>query len=143
MAGTMTKKINDINVYIGGPIDNAEYEEAKKWREELRELLLSSNNNICIFDPFFGFRLNKPTKHLVEIVSAVNREVIRQSDVCIFYLKGKARFQAFGTIREIEYASIYSKKIIIISDDENLCKHVESHDLIIVEEIDDSLYEKL
>lgn len=103
-------------VYLAGPIDGVQRQEALDWREEVSQCL--NQDGISTFSPAHAFSVvyfngNSPSnKAMARAVTKINRCAIRQSSVVLAYLP-KDRI-TIGTIREIEYAVSISKPVVVL-----------------------------
>ena len=103
-------------VYLAGPIDGVQRQEALDWREDVSQRL--NQVDISTFSPAHAFSvaysggnslLNKVT---AQAVIEINRCAINQSSVVLAYLP-KDRI-TIGTIREIEYAVSIGKPVVVL-----------------------------
>ena len=103
-------------VYLAGPVDGVQRQEALDWREGVSQRL--NQDGISTFSPAHAFSVvyfngNSPTnKAMARVVTKINRCAIRQSSVVLAYLP-KDRI-TIGTIREIEYAVSISKPVVVL-----------------------------
>lgn len=121
-----------ITVYVGGPIDRADKEEASSWREKLRVLAAERSTQMMLFDPFASFQVtdgDELSKRAMATISKTNRSFLEQTDYALFYMAGEA--PAFGTIREIEYCQTQQVRCVVVAN-EQLTLHVEAWDLVTV-----------
>ena len=103
-------------VYLAGPIDGVQRQEALDWREGVSQRL--NQDGISTFSPAHAFSVvyfdgNSPSnKAMARAVTKINRCAIRQSSVVLAYLP-KDRI-TIGTIREIEYAVSIGKPVVVL-----------------------------
>lgn len=105
-------------VYLAGPIDDVDINDAKSWRELMARQLWTKG--ISTFNPATAYKLNldRNTEYVSERVVNINKCAIQQSDLVVANLSGPGL--GFGTIREIEYAKSIGKEVIIIGDIKSL-----------------------
>ena len=102
-------------VYLAGPIDGVQRQEALGWREEMSQRL--NQAGISTFSPAHAFSVaylssSVPSSKVVaRAVTEINRYAISQSSVVLAYLP-KDR-TTVGTIREIEYAVSIGKPVVV------------------------------
>lgn len=127
-----------MRLYIGGPIDAGDC--PSEWRDEfyLEIKKYYGNNSVVVYDPAMAFTVGG---HLTEddkkSISETNRTFINQADAALFYLPGRSR--AFGTIREIEFASKIGIIVVLVDPDMVYREHVESHDIDSVDTVKDAI----
>ena len=103
-------------VYLAGPIDGVQRQEALDWREEVSQCL--NQAGISTFSPAHAFSVvhfggdSPSNKATARAVTEINRCAISQSSVVLAYLP-KDRI-TIGTIREIEYAISISKPVVAL-----------------------------
>ncbi len=103
-------------VYLAGPIDGVQREEALDWREGVSQYL--NRTGISTFSPAHAFSVvyfnsNGPSnKVTARTVTEINRYAISQSSVVLAYLP-KDRI-TIGTTREIEYAISIGKPVVAL-----------------------------
>ena len=103
-------------VYLAGPIDGVQRQEALDWRENVSQRL--NQVDISTFSPAHAFSVvyfggNSPlNKATARAVTEINRYAISQSSVVLAYLP-KDR-TTIGTIREIEYAVSIGKPVVVL-----------------------------
>ena len=103
-------------VYLAGPVDGVQRQEALDWRENVSRRL--NQASISTFSPAHAFSVvhfggNSPlNKATAQAVTEINRCAIRQSSVVLAYLP-KDRI-TIGTIREIEYAVSIGKPVVVL-----------------------------
>ncbi len=103
-------------VYLAGPIDRVQRQEALNWREDVSRRL--NQAGVSTFSPAHAFSViyfggNIPSnKATARAVTEINRCAIRQSSVILAYLP-KDR-TTIGTIREIEYAVSIGKPVVVL-----------------------------
>ena len=104
-------------VYLAGPIDGVQREEALDWREDVSQCL-NHRAGISTFSPAHAFSVayfggNSPSnKATAQAVTEINRYAISQSSVVLAYLP-KDRI-TIGTLREIEYAISIGKPVVVL-----------------------------
>ena len=102
-------------VYLAGPIDGVQRQEALDWREEVSQRL--NQAGISTFSPAHAFSVAylsssvPSSKAVARAVTEINRYAISQSSVVLAYLP-KDR-TTVGTIREIEYAVSIGKPVVV------------------------------
>jgi len=127
-----------IILYVGGPIDRADEVEATTWRSLMRTEAGLREEPIMMYDPFASFLVTGEqdlSRDEMALISRTNRSFLAQADAAIFYLGGRS--PAFGTIREIEYASARRVPTVVVGDD--VGRHVEAHDLVVRPDIKSGL----
>lgn len=103
-------------VYLAGPVDGVQRQEALDWRESVSQCL--NQAGVSTFSPAHAFSVvyfgsNSPSnKATAQAVTEINRYAISQSSVVLAYLP-KDRI-TIGTIREIEYAISISKPVVVL-----------------------------
>ncbi len=103
-------------VYLAGPIDGVQRQEALDWREDVSQRL--NQAGASTFSPAHAFSVvyfggNSPSnKVTARTVTGINRYAINQSSVVLVYLP-KDRI-TIGTIREIEYAVSIGKPVVVL-----------------------------
>jgi len=103
-------------VYLAGPVDGVQRQEALNWREDASQRL--NRAGISTFSPAHAFSVahfgsNGPlNKTTARTVTEINRYAISQSSVVLAYLP-KDRI-TIGTIREIEYAISIGKPVVVL-----------------------------
>ncbi len=103
-------------VYLAGPVDGAQRQEALDWREGMSQRL--NQAGISTFSPAHAFSViyfggNIPSnKATARAVTGINQYAISQSSVVLAYLP-KDRV-TIGTIREIEYAVSIGKPVVVL-----------------------------
>jgi nucleoside 2-deoxyribosyltransferase len=103
-------------VYLAGPVDGVQRQEALDWREDMSQRL--NQAGISTFSPAHAFSVvhfggNSPSnKATARAVTEINRYAINQSSVVLAYLP-KDRI-TIGTIREIEYAVSIGKPVVVL-----------------------------
>lgn len=103
-------------VYLAGPVDGVQRQEALDWREGVSQRL--NRTGISTFSPAHAFSVvyfgdNSPSnKATARAVTEINRYAINQSSVVLAYLP-KDRI-TIGTIREIEYAVSIGKPVVAL-----------------------------
>jgi len=103
-------------VYLAGPVDGVQRQEALDWREDVAQRL--NQAGISTFSPAHAFSVvyfdgnGRPNKAMARAVTEINRYAISQSSVVLAYLP-KDR-TTIGTIREIEYAVSIGKPVVVL-----------------------------
>lgn len=103
-------------VYLAGPVDGVQREEALDWREGVSQHL--NRVGISTFSPAHAFSVmylggdSPANKAVARAVTEINRYAISQSSVILAYLP-KDR-TTIGTIREIEYAISIGKPVVAL-----------------------------
>lgn len=103
-------------VYLAGPVDGVQRQEALDWRESVSQCL--NQAGVSTFSPAHAFSVvyfggNGPSnKATARAVTEINRYTISQSSVVLAYLP-KDRI-TIGTIREIEYAVSIGKPVVVL-----------------------------
>lgn len=124
-------------VYLSGAIDAVSAAEAAGWRSTAIDVL--NQHDISTFSPLAAFCVSTTqegiSQRLAQKISAINRAAILVSDVVLANLSGSGRM--LGTIREIEVAR--QANIRVVAFGQNLRKHVEAHDLLVVEDLSEAL----
>ena len=108
-------------VYLAGPIDGVQRQEALDWQEEVSQRL--NRAGISTFSPAHAFSVAylsssvPSSKAVARAVTEINRYAISQSSVVLAYLP-KDR-TTVGTIREIEYAVSIGKPVVVLVEHAN------------------------
>lgn len=103
-------------VYLAGPVDGVQRQEALDWREDVSRRL--NQAGISTFSPAHAFSVvyfggnTSSNKVTARAVTEINRYAISQSSVVLAYLP-KDRI-TIGTIREIEYAVSIGKPVVVL-----------------------------
>jgi nucleoside 2-deoxyribosyltransferase len=104
-------------VYLAGPVDGVQRQEALDWREDVSQRL--NQAGVSTFSPAHAFSVvyfssNNPSNKAAtaRAVTEINRYTISQSSVVLAYLP-KDRI-TIGTIREIEYAVSIGKPVVVL-----------------------------
>ena len=104
-------------VYLAGPVDGVQRQEALDWREDVSQRL--NQAGVSTFSPAHAFSVvyfigsNSPSnKATARAVTEINRYAISLSSVVLAYLP-KDR-TTIGTIREIEYAVSIGKPVVVL-----------------------------
>lgn len=103
-------------VYLAGPIDGVQRQEALDWREDVSQRL--NQAGVSTFSPAHAFSVvhfggdNPSNEVTARAVTKINRYAIGQSSVVLAYLP-KDRI-TIGTIREIEYAVSIGKPVVVL-----------------------------
>ncbi len=104
-------------VYLAGPIDGVQRQEALDWREGVSRRL--NQAGVSTFSPAHAFSVvhfvgsnSSSNKATARAVTEINRYAISQSSVVLAYLP-KDRI-TIGTIREIEYAISIGKPVVVL-----------------------------
>ena len=118
-----------IMVYLAGPIDDIDIQDAKSWRELMARQLWTKG--ISTFNPATAYHLNldRNTEFISERLISINKKAIEECDLLVANLSGKGR--GFGTIREIEYAKSLGKEVIIIGN----LKSLSAFDCLVFENV--------
>lgn len=125
---------NPVAIYLAGPIDGISREDAVGWRREIAELY----PEVLFYNPAEAY-LNVG-QGTVPALERYNRVAICLSDGVLANLAGPG--QAFGTIREIEYASQHpnsNKPVAVAGRVDSLMQA----DLIVRETLEDALVDLL
>jgi nucleoside 2-deoxyribosyltransferase len=103
-------------VYLAGPVDGVQRQEALDWREDISQRL--NQAGVSTFSPAHAFSVahfggdSSSNKATARAVTEINRYTISQSSVVLAYLP-KDRV-TIGTIREIEYAVSTGKLVVVL-----------------------------
>ena len=103
-------------VYLAGPVDGVQRQEALDWREDVSQHL--NQAGVSTFSPAHAFSVacfggsSLSNKATARAVTEINRYAISQSSVVLAYLP-KDRV-TIGTIREIEYAISIGKPVVAL-----------------------------
>jgi nucleoside 2-deoxyribosyltransferase len=95
----------NCRVYLAGPINGCTDDEAKNWREVVKERL---GENLCL-DPMRRDYRGREDRHIVEIV-ALDKGDIRASDAVL----ANCWQVSWGTGMEIHYARSIGKPVIAV-----------------------------
>lgn len=94
-------------VYLAGPQDDVSQDQARGWREELAA---GAPTGVSFFSPAHAYlAVNRAS---FPAVDAMNRQAIQMSHAVIANLSGPG--MGFGTIREIEFATIHNKLVQVV-----------------------------
>jgi len=124
-------------VYLAGPVDGVQRQEALDWRENVSQRL--NQADISTFSPAHAFSVvysggnSLPNKVTARAVTEINRYAISQSSVVLAYLP-KDR-TTIGTIREIEYAVSIGKPVVVLVERTDI-PFLSLHDTIQVSDWD-------
>ena len=127
-------------VYLAGPIDGVQRQEALDWREDVSQRL--NQADISTFSPAHAFSVvysggnSLPNKVTAQAVTKINRSAIRQSSVVLAYLP-KDRI-TIGTIREIEYAVSIGKPVVALVERTDI-SFLSLYDIIQVSDWDEAV----
>ncbi len=127
-------------VYLAGPIDGVQRQEALGWREEVSQRL--NQAGISTFSPAHAFSVVylssnvPPNKAAARAVTEINRYAISRSSVVLAYLP-KDR-TTVGTIREIEYAVSIGKPVVVLVERTNV-SFLSLYDTIQVSDWDEAV----
>ena len=115
-------------VYLAGPIDDIDHNDAKSWRDLMARQLWTKG--ISCYNPVLAFKLNveRRNDYLSKQVITINKRAIEACDLLVANLSGPGR--GFGTIREIEYAKSIGKEVIIIGQ----LKSLSTFDCLVFED---------
>jgi len=103
-------------VYLAGPIDGVQRENALDWRESVSQSL--NRTGISTFSPAHAFSAvhfggnGSSYKATARAITEINRYAISQSSVVLAYLP-KDRI-TIGTVREIEYTISIGKPVVVL-----------------------------
>ena len=129
--------MNNLKVYLAGPISSCSYEGAIDWREHARKELLNFN-----IDGFSPMRSKEYLLGKTSIVSAQggsvlstqkgivtrDRNDVMTCDALIVNLLG-AQKPTLGTMIELGWADAWRKPIILVMENENLHDHAMVREL--------------
>ena len=127
-------------VYLAGPVDGVQRQEALDWRENVSQRL--NQADISTFSPAHAFSVvysgsnSLPNKVTARAVTEINRYAISQSSVVLAYLP-KDRI-TIGTIREIEYAVSIGKPVVTLVEHTDI-PFLSLHDVIQVSDWDEAV----
>jgi len=127
-------------VYLAGPVDGVQRQEALDWRENVSQRL--NQADISTFSPAHAFSVvysgsnSLPNKVTARAVTEINRYAISQSSVVLAYLP-KDRI-TIGTIREIEYAVSIGKPVVALVEHTDI-PFLSLHDVIQVSDWDEAV----
>ena len=127
-------------VYLAGPVDGVQRQEALDWREGVSQRL--NRAGISTFSPAHAFSVvyfnsNGPSiKTTAQAVTEINKYAISQSSVVLAYLP-KDRI-TIGTIREIEYAVSIGKPVVVLVERTDV-SFLSLHDTIQVSDWDEAV----
>jgi hypothetical protein len=102
--------LNPYLIYLAGPVDGIAGKDAKGWREYLSS---AAPPNIGLFSPAHAY-LNI-TKECIVGADVSNRQIIANCSGVLANLLGPGR--GFGTIREIEFANMHHKIVVVAATD--------------------------
>jgi nucleoside 2-deoxyribosyltransferase len=103
-------------VYLAGPVDGVQRQEALAWREDVSQRL--NRVGVSTFSPAHAFSVvcfggnRSSNKATARAVTEINRHAISQSSVVLAYLPKD--YITIGTIREIEYAVSIGKPVVTL-----------------------------
>lgn len=117
-----------IIIYLAGPIDDIDREEAREWREQVGDQFGSGT---LLYSPAHAF----VNAHYINAraIEFVNRLVLQNCDGVLANLSGSGR--AFGTIREIEFARLHGKPVAVVAD-VSMNVHFSTFDLMLAPSFD-------
>jgi nucleoside 2-deoxyribosyltransferase len=125
-----------VLVYLAGAIDAVTRKEASTWRELF---IAGAPLDWTCFSPVGAFQScaeHRRTERNNKRIAAINRQAIMHCDVLVAVISP----EAFGTIREIEFARKLHIPVIVIVT--TLNNRVEYHDLHQVLSVDEA-YEEI
>lgn len=111
-------------VYLAGPINGIEQDQAHYWRYSVSKAL--GEAGIGTFSPVGAHSVGRMEWNAKKVAD-IDRYAIDTCDVVIANLLGDGL--SFGTIREIEYARSHNKRVIVVRPD---LKSAFAHDVEIV-----------
>ena len=115
-------------VYCAGPLDGVSWGEGRDWYEEMAAL---SPLGWALYCPGLAFKDATEDPRSMDVA---NRVVISHAcDVVIAKLDGPG--MGFGTIREIEFARMLGKPVIVIGEIVSLL----AHDIKVVDSLEDAV----
>lgn len=114
-------------VYLAGAIDGVSKEDAEGWRETATHQLLQ--RRIATYNPAAAFQNVEMDD--AGAVHRIDREAIETCDGMI----ARVSPGCFGTIREVEYASLAGKVVVIWDDGYGLNGHLETQDTFITTDL--------
>jgi hypothetical protein len=119
-----------ILIYLAGPIDDIEQEDARGWREEVGE----QGEFVCFFSPAHAYI--GVGKHTISVADFVNRHVIDFSHGVLANFEEGA---GFGTIREIDHARRSNTPVVVVDLHGRFARSLMTFDLDVVEDLDEGL----
>ena len=115
-----------LQVYLSGPIDEADEEGARGWREEAKVYLCwRPDYGIKCLDPLRGKdgSIDKADYTPAELVLR-DMEDIRQATVVLCHFAPKGTYQTWGTPGECALAAYFRKPVVFVcGEDSPLRKH--------------------
>lgn len=103
------------SVYLAGPMDGVSSDDAGEWREKLA----SEFPDVLFYMPNTAYR--NANRYNAVVMDGLNRHAINQCTGMIANLLGPGR--AFGTIREVEYARLRSKRVVVVAHPKDVGEH--------------------
>lgn len=120
--------MNNIYIYLAGPITGQSEQGAVQWRELLSNALEGANENFVGVSPL---RCEPPDANgmypvdydweLAHSITAKNKLDVARCDAILAYLPGDV--PSVGTLLEIGWASGSNKPVILVSNSDSLLNH--------------------
>lgn len=110
-------------LYLAGPIDGVDSQEARGWRAEVGAMV--DGSAVLLFDPSTAW--HGTGEFTAKSLDYFNRHMISLCDGVLANLSGTGR--GFGTIREIEFGRLHDKPVAVVTGDEPL-ESLLQHDLL-------------
>lgn len=119
-------------VYLAGPIDDVQADEALGWRQQAAHAL--NAEGFTCYNPCGAFLCTSPVDS-AGFITLVNETALRAASFVLVYLDGPGK--AIGTIREMELAVRLGKPVLVVYQSAN--QHVALHDVTICSSVVDAV----
>lgn len=140
-------------VYLAGPITGLTYAGATDWREYAQKLLaphiagmspMRGKDYLAAYGVIGGTPEEAYMKETISSQSGIlgrDRNDVKTADAILMNLAG-AKQVSIGTMIEAGWADAYRIPIVLVTDDDNIHKHVMLHGLAtnIVQDLDQAVY---
>lgn len=119
-----------VMAFLSGPIDDVDHRTATHWRKNVAHALRTIG--VSSFDPSTAYSIAHlgNQDYVSEHIININKAALDECDFVIAHLGGLGK--AFGTIREIEYARLWGKEVIVVGDIVSL----SAYDCVVVPDFD-------
>lgn len=118
-------------VYLAGPIDGIPNKESRQWRYTAAKIFHKSG--ISCFNPAAAYSIagTDDFRSVIEL----NSIAITRCDAILVNLSGPGK--AIGSIREIEFAKMYHKPVIVVLDSPH--QHMALNDVVVCGDLDSAI----
>jgi hypothetical protein len=120
-----------IAIYLAGPIDGIE-DQGRGWRDDIFELLPM---NVACFSPAHAF-IND-NRESIPAIHMISHQVIRLCDGML--VKTDTRSLMVGTIREIEWARLHGKPVVVVDISDRISDSLMAYDLLVADNVEQGL----